>query len=234
MGFLQRRRDRKLENAIGSEDYAQLMELGSKRDHEIAAGNARAERFAAEVKHRLQEIEASPVDHYFRGVLCFSVAGGADLLRAFGAAARIAQIEASEAEGPPDDLVPYLDAIETDESWGRALGVSTWAYACRFASINWSPQYDEVVEVIAAGLGKPSPAEERMIDAANFQEKGIRQLSAFHEAHFAASHDAALGRAPAPDAANYAWLLWPSAWNEGFDLLLEQLEHYFPDGPPEE
>jgi hypothetical protein len=225
VGFLERRRDRKLEKDVGPDTFAALKSADAKRRRGIAEGEKRADRQAAEFRRRAGMVERddSPVeDPVLRGVVVFSISASVFALTAFWSAA------VQEAESLQPDIVELAAALERDEAWQRALSVGTWAFASRYVAVNWPEEFDGRIAQAAAALEEqPCSA---VVEAALFEPGDEGAMEEFNEETIEEIFTAAVGRPLASsESLDEAWALWNEARNVGMAHFTEQLDSHFPE-----
>jgi len=221
MGYLSRKREQRQQPEI-------VRDAAADYERTIAAVEIRATEQAEVTREWMQRVEASSVDIYFQGVLCMSIMAAGVTLSAL----RGVVPGDDHDESPTDATRALLAALDDDPTWRLALGVLTWAHVGEFVAANWPDRYDDAIEIAQIGLGRPTAEEGAAVAAVAAGADNPDTAARLHTQIVRAMQRAV--EPGDPDAtATFAVLAgWPFAWGEGRDAFNEQLDSYFPDGPP--
>ena len=228
MGFLDRRRERKLARDFPGK-WPAIKAALDRRDESLARAEAAGEWQEEELRLRIHAVEQSPVDLYFRGLMAFCVAVAAAHIANFSKWVHMSD------EPPEPQLERFADQVFHDrDKWVPALELLSWAFAARLVWLAWPQRFDQTLEIARAALPAPSQIATQVIakaraatednNYAGFQIGLIRRtyLAAFH----VNDEDSSV--------VVESMVPWEEAWGEAWGFLNDLVEAHFPNGPPAE
>lgn len=202
------------------------------RDDGVQDENAEFERRLARtvqtVTHRIGD---SPVDSYFACMLMAAVSAAAGALGDVAQVLREDRAEDEDGSLITESVAALLAGLDAEDLEGPVVS-GAWTFTSRVIAEMWPDQYDEVLEVAAAGLGEPCAQDRAVAAFGPFAEDNKDgDFVRFHRLSLEAIVRSATGRDhQVGEIGLGALMAWTDSVNGNWPMFHAMLERLAPDG----